>query len=139
MGVTLSSFQVKTKGETDIVDITDRVEKIIGEGDVQTGTATVFVKGSTAGISTIEYEPGLVSDLKSLYERLAPRQGEYLHNLRWGDGNGFSHVRASLTGQSFTFPVCDRHPLLGTWQQLILIDFDNRPRNREVVVQIVGE
>jgi secondary thiamine-phosphate synthase enzyme len=139
MGVTLSSFQVETKGETDIVDITDRVTKIIQRQEVQRGTATVFVKGSTAGISTIEYEPGLVSDLKSLYERLAPRQGEYLHNLRWGDGNGFSHVRASLTGQSFSFPVSDKRPLLGAYQQLILIDFDNRPRNREVVVQIVGE
>ena len=139
MGVTLSSFQVETKGETDIVDITHHVNEIIGEGDITTGTATVFVKGSTAGISTIEYESGLVSDLKSLYERLAPRQGEYRHNLRWGDGNGFSHVRASLTGQSFSIPVCDKRPLLGTWQQLILIDFDNRPRSREVVVQIVGE
>lgn len=139
MGATLASFQVETKGETDIVDITHHVNKIIGEGDIAMGTATVFVKGSTAGISTIEYEPGLVSDLKSLYERLAPRQGEYRHDLRWGDGNGFSHVRASLTGQSFSIPVCDKRPLLGTWQQLILIDFDNRPRNREVVVQIVGE
>jgi len=139
MGATLASFQVETKGETDIVDITHHVNEIIGEGDITTGTATVFVKGSTAGISTIEYESGLVSDLKSLYERLAPRQGEYRHNLRWGDGNGFSHVRASLTGQSFSIPVCDKRPLLGTWQQLILIDFDNRPRSREVVVQIVGE
>ncbi|MBN2324184.1 MAG: YjbQ family protein [Spirochaetes bacterium] len=139
MGATLTSFGVETKGETDIVDITDSVTKIIQDQKVQSGTATVFVKGSTAGISTIEYEPGLVSDLKSLYERLAPRQGEYLHNLRWGDKNGFSHIRASLTGQSFSFPVSGKQPLLGTWQQIILIDFDNRPRNREVVVQIVGE
>ena len=139
MGVTQGAFRVETKGETDIVDITDRVRKCIKEGEVKTGTATVFVKGSTAGISTIEYEPGLVADLRSLYEKLAPRQGEYRHNLTWGDGNGFAHVRASLTGQSFSFPVRDAHPLLGTWQQLVLIDFDNRPRNREIVVQVVGE
>jgi secondary thiamine-phosphate synthase enzyme len=139
MGVVTERFKVETRGETDIVDITGRVESIIGKSPVMSGTATVFVMGSTAGISTVEYEDGLVQDLQTLYEQIAPRNGDYRHNLRWGDGNGFAHVRASITGQSFTLPFCDRRPLLGTWQQIILIDFDNRPRKREVVVQVVGE
>jgi secondary thiamine-phosphate synthase enzyme len=139
MGVVTERFQVETRGETDIVDITNRVERIISDSPVVSGTATVFVSGSTAGISTVEYEDGLVHDLIKMYEQIAPREGEYRHNLRWGDGNGFAHIRASITGQSFTIPFCDRRPLLGTWQQIILIDFDNRPRKREIIVQIVGE
>jgi secondary thiamine-phosphate synthase enzyme len=139
MGVVTERFQVETRGETDIVDITNRVERIISDSPVVSGTATVFVSGSTAGISTVEYENGLVHDLIKMYEQIAPREGEYRHNLRWGDGNGFAHIRASITGQSFTIPFCDRRPLLGTWQQIILIDFDNRPRKREIIVQIVGE
>ena len=139
MGVVTERFQVETRGETDIVDITNRVERIISDSPVVSGTATVFVSGSTAGISTLEYEDGLVHDLIKMYEQIAPREGEYRHNLRWGDGNGFAHIRASITGQSFTIPFCDRRPLLGTWQQIILIDFDNRPRKREIIVQIVGE
>lgn len=139
MGVVTESFHVETRGETDIIDITNRVKKIIGESPVVSGTATIFVSGSTAGISTVEYEDGLVQDLEDLYERIAPRNGDYQHNIKWGDGNGFAHVRASITGQSFSLPFCDRRPVLGTWQQIIMIDFDNRPRTREIIVQIIGE
>ena len=139
MAVETRSFSIETKGETDILDITPMVKNIIDESPIVSGTATIFASGSTAGISTVEYEEGLVHDLKMLYERIAPRKGDYRHNLRWGDGNGFSHVRASITGQSFCLPFSDRRPFLGTWQQIILIDFDNRSRKRQVIVQIVGE
>ena len=139
MGVETGSFHVETRGETDIIDITTRVTEVIGGGSIASGTATVFVSGSTAGISTVEYEDGLVQDLRQMYERIAPRKGEYGHNVRWGDGNGFAHVRAAVTGQSFSFPFTAKKPLLGTWQQIILIDFDNRPRTREIIVQVVGE
>jgi len=139
MKVITESFLIETRGETDIIDITDRVKKIIAESSVVSGTATVFVSGSTAGITTVEYEDGLVQDIEDLYERIAPRNGDYQHNIKWGDGNGFAHVRASITGQSFSLPFCDRRPLLGTWQQIIMIDFDNRPRTREIIVQIIGQ
>ena len=103
------------------------------------GTATVFVGGSTAGITTIEFEAGLLQDLREAYERLAPRNGYYAHNERWGDGNGFAHVRASMTRQDMSIPFIRKKLILGTWQQVILVDFDNRPRKREITVQIVGE
>ena len=105
----------------------------------RTGIAAVFVVGSTAGVTTIEFEPGAVADLNGLFERLAPRSTEYRHHLRWGDDNGSSHVRAALLGPSLTVPFVDGALTLGTWQQIMLLEFDTRPRTREVVVQIVGE
>jgi secondary thiamine-phosphate synthase enzyme len=138
-GVDSYSFQVMTRGETDIVDITGEVRKAFSRSAMHTGTVTVFVSGSTAGITTVEYESGLVQDLKDAYERMAPRNGNYQHNLQWGDGNGYAHVRASLTGQHVTVPFMRRTLALGRWQQIILIDFDNRPRNREITVLVTGE
>ena len=106
---------------------------------MKSGILTVFVPGATAGVTTIEYEPGLVHDLKEAFEKIAPRRGEYMHNARWGDGNGFSHVRASFLGPALTVPFGDKGLTLGTWQQIVLVDFDNRPRTREVIFQFIGE
>ena len=137
--VVTKSIKLKTCGETDIINITPEAESALQKSKIENGTMTVFVPGATAGITTVEYEPGLISDLKALFERLASRQGEYAHNERWGDGNGFSHVRASLLGPSLMVPFSGGKLTLGTWQQIILIDFDNRPRSREIVLQIIGE
>jgi len=125
---------LKTQGETDVLDITDRIRALV-DGVAQ-GLVHVFVPGATAGVTTIEYEPGCVHDLKAAFERIAPRDGHYDHNARWGDGNGFSHVRAALLGPSLTVPVAGGEPVLGTWQQVIVVDFDNRPRDRRVVVTV---
>lgn len=133
------SIKIKTLGNCDIVDITRQVFEAINNSSVNSGIVTVFATGSTAGISTIEYEPGAVSDLKSLWERLVPVNMEYRHNLAWGDGNGHSHVRASLVGASLTIPFTNKAMALGTWQQIVFMDFDNRPRSREIVLQIMGE
>jgi len=133
------SVQIPTRGDCDIIDITERVSGAIQESGLKSGIATVFVAHSTCGVTTVEYEPGLVSDLKALFERIAPQGIPYGHDQRWGDGNGHSHVRASLLGGSFSVPFSDGRPMLGTWQQVILIDFDNRPRTREVILQIIGE
>jgi secondary thiamine-phosphate synthase enzyme len=100
---------------------------------------TIFVPGSTGGITTIEYEPGLVQDLKTFFEKMAPKSGAYQHNIKWQDGNGYSHVRASLLGPGITVPFINGKMLLGKWQQIIFIDFDNRPREREIIIQIIGE
>ena len=139
MSIYSDTFILETGGETDIVDITDQIEQILDKSDMSNGTATVFVGGSTAGITTIEFEAGLLQDLREAYERLAPRNGYYAHNERWGDGNGFAHVRASMTRQDMSIPFIRKKLILGTWQQVILVDFDNRPRKREITVQIVGE
>ncbi|MFH1594283.1 MAG: secondary thiamine-phosphate synthase enzyme YjbQ [Candidatus Omnitrophota bacterium] len=132
-------IKLKSRGETDIINITDDVAGALEKAKPKNGIVTVFVSGATGGLTTVEYEPGLVSDLKSAFEKLAPRDAEYVHNLRWADGNGFSHVRASLLGPSLTVPFTNKRLTLGTWQQIIFIDFDNRPRTREIVVQIMGE
>ena len=132
-------FDVSTRGETDIIDVTGRVEEELGKSGFHNGTATVFVSGATASVTTIEYEDGLLQDLADAYERIAPRGGSYAHNERWGDGNGYAHIRASMTGQDFTVPFSAGRLMLGTWQQIVLIDFDNRPRKRTVTVQITGE
>ena len=139
MGVQTFSFAVKTKGETDIINITTEVEGIIRKSSLDSGLATLFISGSTAGITTIEYESGLVNDLKEAYERLAPRYDNYEHNARWGDGNGFAHIRASFTGQDMSVPFSSGKLLLGTWQQIIIVDFDNRARNRDITVLLIGE
>lgn len=139
MPVETKSFTISTQGNCDILDITPDVSRELGQADVSSGTATVFVAGSTCAVTTIEYESGVLSDLKDAFERMAPKAMHYAHNARWGDGNGHSHVRASVLGPSLTVPFSNGSPLLGTWQQIVLVDFDNRPRTRRVIVQIVGE
>ncbi len=129
----------QSQGNTDIIDLTPEVERIVAETELDSGTVTVFVTGSTAGITTIEHEPGLMADFKQAWERLVPMGLEYKHNLAWGDDNGYSHVRASILGASVSVPFEDQKLVLGRWQQIVLVDFDNRPRAREVVVQVNGE
>lgn len=133
-----SAFPLRTQGWNDVIDITDRVDASVRASGVRDGIVTVFVPGSTAGITTIEFEPGAVADLKRAIDRLAPSDVHYDHDRRWGDGNGFSHVRAALLGPSLGVPVSQGRMELGTWQQIVLVDFDNRPRTREVIVQTVG-
>ena len=130
---------IRTKGECDLIDITAQVKREVLDSGINAGTVTVFISGSTAGISTIEYESGLVSDFQGMWDRTVPRNITYQHDRRWGDGNGYSHVRASLLGPSLVVPFTDKTLLLGTWQQLVVADFDNRPRSREIVLQIMGE
>ena len=137
--VVTQKFEVSTKGQGDARDITEQVFAAVQASRARSGTATVFVVGSTAGITTIEFEPGAVLDLNRVFERLAPRDADYQHHLRWGDDNGSSHVRAALLGPSIAVPIVDGALTLGTWQQLMLLEFDTRPRRREIVVQIVGE
>ena len=133
-------FEVATRGNSQVIDITEQVGQAIADGDVRDGIVTVFVVGSTAGITTTESEPGLLNhDLKAFYERIAPENDYYKHEETWHDDNGHSHVRASSLGPSITVPLVDGRMPLGTWQQIILIDFDTRPRRREIVVQLVGE
>jgi secondary thiamine-phosphate synthase enzyme len=139
MAVVSLGFGLKTKGDGDIVDITGRVSGMVRKSGLTTGTVTIFVPGSTAGLTTIEYEPGLVEDIEEMFERITPRDREYHHNLRWHDGNGHAHVRASLLGPSLTVPFSDGKLSLGVWQQVVLVDFDNRPRDRDLVCQIIGE
>ncbi|MCD5413224.1 MAG: secondary thiamine-phosphate synthase enzyme YjbQ [Dehalococcoidia bacterium] len=137
--VTSERIRVQTGGNCEIVDITDQVSHAVKKSGLRAGTVTVFVSGSTAGVTTVEYEPGLIADLQTAFERLFPQGLDYQHNNRWGDGNGHSHVRASLLGSSMVVPFAEGRPMLGTWQQVVLIDFDNRPRTREVILQIMGE
>ena len=137
--VVTKTISLQTKGHCDIIDITPQVEQQVAETDINNGTATLFVAGSTAGISTIEFESGLLSDFQSMWERNIPQNIPYNHDRRWGDGNGYSHVRASLLGASLVIPFSDQKLTLGTWQQIVVVDFDNRPRARQIVVQIMGE
>jgi len=139
MAVKTMSIQVSTRGNADIVDITDQVAKVVFESGVNDGVATIFTPSSTSGLTTIEYESGCLSDLRRLFDEIVDPERHYSHNARWGDGNGHSHVRAALIGASFTVPVVDKRLTLGTWQQIILIDFDNRSRKRDLVIQLVGE
>ncbi len=132
-------IKVDTKGSGDLVNITHDLSRILDDSGLTNGTMTVFISGSTAGITTFEYEPGLIKDLKEFYEKVAPSGVHYHHNDTWGDANGFSHVRATLTGPSLTIPFEEGRLLLGTWQQVVLAEFDNRPRKREVVVHVMGE
>ena len=133
------TLTISTSGQDDAHDLTPQVAAAVAESRVEAGLATVFVAGSTAAITTIEFEPGAIADLNQVFESLAPRAGTYRHHLRWGDDNGSSHVRAALLGPSVTIPVVDRQLTLGTWQQIMLLEFDTRPRRREVVVQILGD
>jgi secondary thiamine-phosphate synthase enzyme len=129
----------ESQGLNDVLDLTGEVREVLQQLSLRAGNVTIFVPGSTAGITTIEFEPGVVHDLKSAFERLIPKSLEYEHNLRWGDGNGFSHVRAALCKASLTVPFDAGHLLLGTWQQIVLLDFDNRPRRRRILLQFMGE
>lgn len=137
--VITKNISLQTKGECDIVDITSLVQQQLSETEIRDGTVTVFITGSTAGVTTIENEPGLISDFKDMWERVVPRNIEYRHDRAWGEGNGYSHVRASLLGASLVVPFNDNKLSLGTWQQLVVVDFDNRPRSRQVSLQIMGE
>jgi len=139
MPIVTKKIKLNTKGETDIIDITDSVRDSVMKSGLVKGVATIFVPGSTGGLTTVEYEPGLVQDIKTFFEKIAPKLGSYQHNVKWQDGNGYSHVRASLLGPSISVPFIDKELQLGTWQQIIFIDFDNRPRSREIIVQIMGE
>jgi secondary thiamine-phosphate synthase enzyme len=139
MPVVSSQLHLETRGDGHCVDITAEVVKAVSSSGLADGIAHLFVVGSTAGITTIEFEPGCVHDLGELFERIAPRLTDYRHHERWGDRNGHSHMRASLLGPDLAVPFVEGTLLLGTWQQLILVDFDDRPRERTVVVQMIGE
>ena len=139
MPVRTGNIAIKTRGNTDILDITRELEHLVAESGLRSGTLTVFCPSSTSGVTTVEYEPGAVSDLKGMFEELVPSNREYAHNATWGDGNGHSHLRAALLGASLTIPFLERSLTLGTWQQVIYIDFDVRPRQRELVIQMIGE
>ena len=137
--VKTETIKVKTKGNCDVVNITEQVSEVVAQSDMREGSVTVFNVGSTAGITTTEYEPGLVNyDLRAAFEKIAPEKGRYEHEETWHDDNGHSHVRASLLGPSMSVPVVDGRLTLGTWQQIILVDFDTRPRTRTVICQMVG-
>jgi len=127
---------LRTNGETDVVDVTEEVRAIVARAGIEDATVHVFTPGATAGVTAIEFEPGCVADFRRAFERIAPRDGTYEHNRRWGDGNGFSHVRAAMLGPSLSVPVAGNRLVLGTWQQIVVVDFDNRARDRRVVVTV---
>ncbi|MDD5509799.1 MAG: secondary thiamine-phosphate synthase enzyme YjbQ [Dehalococcoidales bacterium] len=130
---------LNTRGECDIIDITPDIEQELARAGVANGIVTIFIAGSTAGLTTIEFESGVLADLQDMWQRIVPKDIAYAHDRRWGDGNGYSHVRASLQGASLTVPFSNKRLVVGTWQQIVLIDFDNRPRSRRVILQIMGE
>ena len=133
------THEIRTAGQGDAHDVTPLAEDVVSRSGLAAGLAAISVIGSTASVTTIEFEPGAIADLNAILQRLAPRSGEYLHHLRWGDDNGSSHVRAALLGPSVTIPFIDRKLLLGTWQQIMLLEMDTQPRRRQIVVQLVGE
>ena len=139
MAVVTKYLSLNTRGEGDILDITDAVSKAVVESGLKNGVVTVFVPGSTGALTTIEYEPGLLKDLPNMLERIAPRNIPYEHEKRWHDGNGHSHVRASLIGPSLTVPFIDGRLTLGTWQQIVFVELDIRSRSRRLILQIIGE
>jgi len=139
MNIHTSELEVPSNGNGDVIDITSQVVIEVDRAGIKNGLVTVFIPGSTAGVSTIEFEGGLVRDLKVTWDELIPQDRTYAHNLRWGDGNGHSHIRATLLGPSLSVPVSSGQLILGTWQQIVLVDFDNRPRNRRFICQIMGE
>lgn len=138
--VITSKLAMRTAGSGEVLDITPKVQKALQESRLAKGIVTIFITGSTAALTTIEFEPGLVHDLNSYFEKAVPSKGIiYRHDERWGDGNGHSHIRASILGPSLTIPFGDNSLLLGTWQQVVLVEFDIRPRSREIVLQFLGE
>jgi secondary thiamine-phosphate synthase enzyme len=138
MNIINQRIAFETKGSGDLIDITADLHRLLDKSTLMDGSMTVFVPGSTAGITTFEYEPGMIKDIREFYEKLAPSGPHYNHDDTWGDANGFSHMRAAFTGPSLTMPFEDGRLLLGTWQQVVLAEFDNRPRRRELVVQLMG-
>ena len=139
MTVETKEITLQSRGNCDIIDITSQVASNLEKSGISNGTVTLFIVGSTAGITTIEYEPNLLSDFKAMWDRVIPQNISYAHDKTWGDGNGHSHVRASTLGASLTVPFMSKRLALGTWQQMIFVDFDNRPRSRKIVIQILGE
>lgn len=133
------TIALSTKGFSDTIDITGKVVRIVQQSSIRDGLVTIFCKGSTGAVTTIEYESGVINDLKKALEKIVPSNIPYEHDKRWGDGNGFSHVRAAVMKPSLTVPLINQQLILGTWQQIVFMDFDNRRRNREIVVHIVGE
>ena len=138
MAVITEEIEIETKGYNDVRDITPLVDDFVRKLPFSEGSVIIFVPGSTAGITTIEFESGVIEDLKDAFERLIPQTIEYRHNLRWGDGNGFSHVRSAICKTSLTVPFLASKPTTGTWQQIVLIDFDNRKRHRRLIFQAIG-
>jgi secondary thiamine-phosphate synthase enzyme len=139
MSVKTGSISLRTHGNTDIIDITREVERLVADSGLGSGTVTIFCPSSTSGLTTVEFEHGAVADLQRMFQELVPSNREYAHNATWGDGNGHSHMRASLLGPSLSIPFVDKSLTLGTWQQIVYVDFDVRSRQRELVVQMVGE
>lgn len=139
MAVKTESISLSTRGNIDILDITDQIANALSKSGLTSGAATVFCPSSTSALTTIEFEGGALSDLRRLFDEIVPVNREYAHNERWHDGNGHSHVRAALLGPSITIPFVDRQLTLGTWQQVIYVDFDNRPRQRKLIVQLIGD
>ena len=137
--VELFFVEIMTRGQSDVIDLTGEIRKKISASRIINGSALIFVTGSTGALTTLEYEPGLIQDLPALMEKLVPKENAYSHDETWHDGNGHSHLRAALIGPSLTIPVIDQKPLLGTWQQVVFLEFDNRPRERRIVVQVSGE
>ncbi len=139
MGVYQKDFRLSTRGHCDVLDITQKVARIVAESGIGAGIVNVSGRGSTLGITTIEFESGCLSDLRRALEKIAPENSEYAHNARWGDDNGYAHVRSALMGTAKSFPVIERKLGIGTWQQIVLCDFDERGREREITVTVVGE
>jgi len=139
MTVETKEITLQSRGNCDVIDITAQVAGNVEKSGIRNGTATLFIVGSTAGITTMEYEPNLVSDFKAMWDKVIPQNIPYAHDKTWGDGNGHSHVRASTLGASLTVPFVNKKLALGTWQQIVFVDFDNRARSRKIVVQILGE
>jgi secondary thiamine-phosphate synthase enzyme len=139
MKIINKKLSMKTKGSGDLINITEEISQLLKTSKVKNGSVTIFNIGSTAAITTFEFEPGLIRDMQELYEKIVPSNKHYHHDDTWGDANGFSHVRAALQGPSLTVPFQDGGLLLGTWQQVVLAEFDIRPRQRNIVVQIIGE
>ncbi len=137
--IVTKEIHIQTRGECDIVDLTNRIQEFVEASGLKSGLVTVFVVGSTAAVTTIEYEPGLLKDLPAILERVAPKNVEYKHEEMWHDGNGHSHIRASLIGPSLVIPFRNQRLCLGTWQQIVLIELDIRARSRNIVLQILGE
>jgi len=137
--VITQSLGLRTQGHTDIQDITSQVATVVKESGLKSGIVTVFCTGSTGGLTTIEYESGVMDDLRQVLDEVVPPDRDYQHHLRWGDDNGSAHIRAALVGSSLTVPFVDGSLTLGTWQQIVFLDFDTRPRSRKLVVQVVGE
>jgi secondary thiamine-phosphate synthase enzyme len=132
------TIQLSSKGQDDVIDITKQVSNVVKDSNIENGTVTIFVAGSTAAITTIEYEPGLIKDFPEMLSRIIPKNIEYEHDNTWHDGNGHSHVRASLVGPSLTVPIINGKLTLGTWQQIVLLEMDTRPRNRNLILQIMS-